>query len=376
MNVKYLACFGVTVAWAFFIPVQAQAQLKDPAISPTVRADKTVVLALPAAQADSVKATGSFPAAPVAMEKDEDGVWQVKLGPLDPGVYFYSFEVDGVQMIDPSSRDIHLSLLPNTSRFIVPGDQPLFYEERDVARGTMHIHRHRSSTLGDYRSYYVYTPRQYTHSEIERFPVLYLLHGYTDTEASWRASGYIDVILDNLVSARKAVPMIVVMPFGYAPAQDGDGVGTWGDWFTRVTPRFERYVMRELVPLVDRAYRTQASAKGRAIAGVSMGGGQALSIGLDHSDTFAWIGAFSSAVSREFHGPLLQDADELNAELELLWIGCGKDDFFYEPNTKFIEGLQKSGVRHVAHIGEGGHSWPVWHGYIREFAGLLFKDER
>jgi enterochelin esterase-like enzyme len=347
------------------------AQLKEPSISPIVRADGSVALALNAAQADSVKVVGSLPGAPALMEKRADGIWRIELKSVEPGFYFYSFEVDGVQMIDPSNRYIHLSMRPNTSTLVVPGERPLFYEERAVQHGTVRIHRHRSKVLADQRGYLVYTPPHYDHLSIERYPVLYLLHGYTDTEMSWYATGRANLILDNLLAERAAAEMIIVMPFGYPPVQEGDGKGSWGEWFGRVTPRFERYIVDELVGRIDKEYRTVSIAQGRAIAGLSMGGGQALYIGLKHSDTFSWVGGFSSAVSASLHFPLLQET--LNEDLALLWVGCGREDFLYKNNSDFIAQLGSRGIRHVAHIGDGGHEWPVWHRYLREFAGLLFK---
>ncbi len=374
MRIRYNSLVGA-LAWAVMLMswAPALAQLKDPSISPSVRADRGVALALSAAQADSVKVVGSLPGAPAMMEKGVDGIWRLELGPVEPGFYFYSFEVDGVQMIDPSNRDIHLSMRPNSSTLVVPGDKPLFYEERPVSHGTVRIHRHRSKVLGDDRGYLVYTPPHYDQLSIQRYPVLYLLHGYTDTEMSWYATGRAHIIIDNLLAERAAAPMIIVMPFGYPPAKEGDGDGSWAEWFGRVTPRFERYIVDELLSRVDREYRTITVAQGRAIAGLSMGGGQALYIGLKHGNTFAWVGGFSSAIFDSLHGPLLENAEELNEELALLWVGCGRDDFLLRNNKQFIEQLEGQGIRHVAHIGAGAHTWPVWHRYLREFAGLLFK---
>jgi enterochelin esterase-like enzyme len=294
----------------------ALAQLKEPGLAPVVSADRRVALALSAAQADSVKVVGSLPGTPAMMEKGADGIWRIELGPAAPGFYFYSFEVDGVQMIDPSNRDIHLSMRPNASTLVVPGDEPLFYEERAVQHGTVRIHRHRSKVLADQRGYLVYTPPHYDHLSIERYPVLYLLHGYTDTEMSWYATGRANLILDNLLAERAAAEMIIVMPFGYPPAQVGDGEGSWGEWFGRVTPRFERYIVDELVGRIDKEYRTVSIAQGRAIAGLSMGGGQALYIGMKHGDTFSWVGGFSSAISAPLHFSLLDE--RLNEDLALL----------------------------------------------------------
>ena len=372
VNEKNTLCAALIWAVVALCSTTAVAQLKDSSISPIVRTDRTVALALSAAQADSAKVLGSLPGAPAMMAKDSDGLWRIELGPVEPGFYFYSFEVDGVQMIDPSNRDIHLSMGPNASTLVVPGEPPLFYEEQAVSHGTVHMHRHRSRALGDDRGYLVYTPPHYDQLSIERYPVLYLLHGYTDTEMSWYATGRAHFILDNLLAEKAAAPMIIVMPFGSPPADDRAS----GEWFSRVNPRFERYIVEELVARIDKKYRTVSFKKGRAIAGLSMGGGQALRIGLNNSDQFSWVGGFSSAVFDSFHGPLLEDADTLNEELELLWVGCGRDDFLFKNNSDFIAQLNSRGIRHVAHIREGAHTWPVWHKYLYEFAGLLFKKSK
>lgn len=359
------------------ISAPAVAQLQYPAISPVVRADGKVTVALRAPQADSVMAVGTFTGSPASLRKGEDGTWAATIGPLEPGIYFYSFNVDGLKIIDPMNRLAHRSLRPQVSMFIVPGTPPLFFEDRDVPRGKVHIHRHRSSTFGDDRSYYVYTPPESGSVAPEGgYPVLYLLHGYTGTEESWHSSGRASFILDNLLSEGEAVPMIVVMPFGYPPRKEGDGDGSWHDWLARVTPRFERYVVEELIPLIDGEYETRTSSKGRAIAGLSMGGGQTLWIGLGNPDLFGWIGAFSSSISRRLHSPLIEDSNRLNEALSLLWIGCGRDDFLYESNVAFIKSLESRGIEHIAHITDGTHSWPVWQRYLHEFAGHLFKQKQ
>ena len=355
------------------LPSTGLAQMISPALSPIVHGDRSITFALRAPGADSVKVKTKLQEEPFAAVRDTSGLWSVTLGPFAAGIHFYSFEVNGVRTIDPQNRWIHLGLTPSTSVVLVPGDEPAFYEERDVPRGTVHIHRHRSSTLGDLRGYQVYTPPGYDEDATARFPVLYLLHGYSDTEDSWRVSGRVDVILDNLIADGSARPMVVVMPFGYAPSQAGDGDGEWPDWFGRVTPRLQPYVVEELVDLVDTSYRTRAESASRAVAGLSMGGGQTLAYGLGRSDVFGWVGAFSSAVFEPFHDPLL-DAERLNADLSLLWIGCGRDDFLYELNMRFVEKMNSLGVRHVAHITEGDHSWPIWHGYLREFASQVFEE--
>ncbi|MFH1570247.1 MAG: alpha/beta hydrolase-fold protein [Gemmatimonadota bacterium] len=367
---------GLFLPLLLLAPVSAMSYLIEPARSPVLHPDGTVTFAVAAPRADSVKVVGNLPSAPVPMAADSTGTWSVTVGPLEPGIYFYSFDVDGLHTLDTANPWVHEGLGAGTSVLLVPASPPAFYEERGVPRGTAHLHRQRSVLLGDERGYEVYTPPGYDAEPERRYPVLYLLHGYTDTEASWRITGRADVILDNLIAGGAAVPMIVVRPFGYAAPQAGDvegeGPEVWMRWFARVTPRFERYLLEELIPRVEAEYRTLPDARHRAIAGLSMGGGQSLFIGLGHPDVFAWVGAFSSAVSEEVHGPLLADPDALNRQLSLLWIGCGREDFLYQANTAFLARLDSLGVRHTAHLTAGSHSWPVWHQYLHQLLPVLF----
>lgn len=351
--------------------------LIEPSSSPVVQENGTVTFAITAAQADSVKLAGNLVPEPVHMSIDTRGIWSVTIGPLKPGIYFYDFVVDDLHVLDPSNPWTHKFLGGGTSVVLVPASPSAFYEERDVPRGRVNLQRQHSQVLGDFRGYEVYTPPDYSVEADRRYPVLYLLHGYSDTEASWRLSGRADVILDNLIAEGRVEPMIVVRPLGYAPPEvadvEGEGEEQWMRWFGRVTPRFERYLLEELVPVIDVDYRTRVGARGRAIAGLSMGGGQSLLIGLGHTNVFAWIGAFSSAVFESVHDSLLTDPNTLNQRLALLWIGCGKDDFLYELNTRFIGQLDGLGIEHTAHISAGDHSWPVWHRYLHELLPLLFR---
>ncbi len=371
MNRTILITYTLAAALAF--PLSAHAQLQNPATSPVINADRTVTFRLAAPKADSVFLSGSFLKEPKLMEKGANGVWSATVGPVAPELHSYSFMVGGARMIDPQNPAIHASVVPSASLLLVPADPPAPYEEREVPRGTVRYHRHHSTTFGDYRGFCVYTPPGYDANQKIRYPVLYLLHGYTDTEETWRTTGRANVILDNLIADGKAVPMIVVMPNGYAVPKQGDGEGQWPEWFGRVVPRFDSYLVRELIPLIDREYRTKKDGADRAIAGLSMGGGQTLYCGLGNLGTFGYLGAFSSAVYVEVHGNLADDPAAINKALKLFWIGCGTEDFLYESNSGMIGILEQRGIKHTAHITGGSHEWRLWREYLREFAMLLFR---
>jgi len=352
------------------------AQLRDPNISPVVHADLMVTLALRAPGADTVQARGVFPGSPVPMVRDTAGVWSVTIGPLESGVHKYSFLVDGLRISDPSNRMVGRGVRPRNSLFVVPGSPPVFTEEQDVPRGTVHMHRHRSSTWGDYRGYVVYTPPGYDLTRATPYPVLYLLHGYGGTEESWFSNGRAGVILDNLAAEKKVVPMVVVMPLGYAPPQDGDREARRArHWLQRVTPRFEPYLVEELIPLVESQYSKQVTAGRRAIAGVSMGGWHAAAIGLGNPQHFGWVGVFGAPLSADHHPALLRNPDDLNTSLSLLWIGGGKEDRNYERFLRSVSDLEARGIKHEAYFTKGGHTEPVWHRCLREFSMRLFKLE-
>ncbi|MBN1293208.1 MAG: esterase [Candidatus Latescibacteria bacterium] len=372
-NEKKLIPLVILLALSLSFTGETSAQLKTKAISPVINADHTVTLRLRAPEADEVKVNVEFLDEPRLMTKGEDGIWNVTLGPVEPDIYGYSFIIDGVSIIDPMNPNIHTSLVPSTSLLEYPGDHLMFYDEKSVSHGMLHYHRYHSELLGDNRGYYVYTPPGYQSSGSIKYPVLYLLHGYTDKEDGWTNTGRAQYILDNLIAEGKAKPMLIVMPFGYVPPQPGDGEGEWEDWFMRVAPRYERYLLDELIPRIESEYNVYSDAANRAVAGLSMGGGQTLYFGLHNPKTFNWICAFSSAVYSNFHGNLLSDPDMINRNVKLLWIGCGKDDFLYKHNMDFIDMLKQKNIKYIVHISGGKHSWRVWRPYLHEIAQKLFK---
>jgi enterochelin esterase family protein len=259
-----------------------------------------------------------------------------------------------------------------SSQVEVPADRPLYYDPRPVPRGVVHVHWYESNSLGSLRSVYVYTPPGYE-SGRSRCPVFYLLHGAGDTESGWVTVGRANVILDNLIAEGKARPMVVVMPFGHTQASMGLGSTALANPDRSL---FTRDLLEDVMPLVERLYRVSNQPDQRAIAGLSMGGGQALNIGLTRLDTFGWIGAFSSALMRmepekTFAG-LLADPAASNKKLHLLWIACGKQDNLFEANQRFSELLNKHQVKHTFVATEGAHQWRVWRRYLNEFVPLLF----
>ncbi len=231
-----------------------------------------------------------------AMARDTNGIWSLTVGPLPPGLSIYSFNVDGVTTPDPVNPRIKLRARGSGSMVDVPGEPPALWQARDVPHGAVEVNWRKSGIIGDTRAFYVYTPPGYAADSAAHYPVLYLLHGNNDTAAGWTDAGKANFILDNLLAENKAAPMIIVMPWGHALPIDGPQANN--------TAVFERYLIEEVIPQVEAKYRVRGGRDSRAIAGLSMGGGQALQIGLGHLELFSAVAAFSSAVPMNFENAL------------------------------------------------------------------------
>ncbi len=349
----------------FEAPVAAQQ--RAPVRSPEVATDGRVTFRLLAPKAAEVVVAGQWGGDSAAMTKGEGDVWSVTVGPIAPGVWEYSFRVDGLQMIDPRNPAIKPMREPRTSILHIPGRPPLLHDFQDVPHGVVHSHSYFAKSLGRLRELAVYTPPGYDQQADARFPTLYLQHGSGDNQTTWVVHGKAHWILDNLIAQGKTRPMVVVMMDGHAG--DRSASGPQGN-----TQAFERDLLQDVMPFVEANYRVQTDAASRCIAGLSMGGGQSLTIGLNHLDRFAWVAGFSSsAPSRETVAGALDDAAATNGKLKLLWIACGKDDFLLKRNEDFIAMLKDKGIEHEWHLTEGSHSWPVWRVYLADLAPKLFQ---
>ena len=351
-------------------------QPPPPLISPEVHADNRVTFRFRAPNAKEVLLAREG-TEPVPMQKDEQGAWSVTTDPLEPDFYGYSFEADGVRLIDPSNHLMKPNLLDNDSEVHVPGPASLPWEVNDVPHGTIHHHFYRSGIVGDDRDFYVYTPPGYNPKTKKPYPTLYLLHGFSDDASAWTAVGRAHVILDNLVAQRKATPMIVVMPLGYgAPEILSRGFGAFHDASLRQRnfQKFREALISEVLPQVEAAYRVSKDRQSRAIAGLSMGGSESLLTGLNTLDRFAWIGAFSSGgLPEDFQAEFPALDSNANAQLRLLWIACGTDDHLIDVNRKFRDWLKSKGIQHTDIETPGAHTWMVWRRNLASFAPLLFQ---
>jgi enterochelin esterase family protein len=369
---------------ALFLAATLNAETAPRLVSPEVGADGAVTFRFRALNARAVDLL--LEGAPAAsMHRDGAGVWTLTTAPLAPDYYGYNFRVDGALATDPGNPVYKANLLDQTSLLHVPGPRSLSWEINPGPRGAIHRHFYRSEVVGDERDFFVYTPPGYDPRGAVRYPVLYLLHGYSDDASGWIAVGRANVILDNLINQGRARPMIVVFPLGYGTlAVLPAGV----DRAFRDHPlrdqnfsRFGEALRREVMPQVEQAYLTDPARTSRAIAGLSMGGAESLRLGLNDLDQFAWIGGFSSAIGSYpevrgvdgFEGtyPSVGPAD--NDRLRLLWIACGADDSLLEANRRFRAWLTSRGVRHTDRETPGQHCWLVWRRNLTEFLPLLFR---
>ncbi len=335
--------------------------------SPEVQADRSVTFRLQAAKASDVFVNGQWPNGRASMAKGSNDVWSVTVGPVEPGVWEYSFQVDGLTMIDPLNPVFKPMREPRTSILHLPSQPPALHDFQAVPHGIVRQHTYDSKLLGRLRELSVYTPPGYDQKTHKKYPALYLQHGSGDNQATWTTHGKAHWILDNLIAQGRAKPMVMVMMDGHAVISGGPSA------MTNNTQLFERDLFENVQPFIEANYRVKSGAANRAIVGLSMGGGQSLAIGLNHLDQFAWVGGFSASVPRaENVASALANPEATNKKLKLLWIGCGKDDFLLKRNEEFLATLNEKGIRHEWHLTEGAHSWPVWRIYLGEFVPRLF----
>ena len=359
------------------------AQNEAPIVSPEVSADNRATFRLrdPNAKTVMVMVDGmpkpGETEKPLPMTKDDHGVWSVTTDPLDPDFYGYEFIADGVSLDDPSNSHLTPNLFGHGSQLHVPGPTSLPWEVGDVPHGVIHHHFYHSKIVGDDRDYYVYTPPNYDPHAKAAYPVLYLLHGYSDDASGWTAVGRANVILDNLIAEGKARPMLIVMTLGYgAPEvlQNGWRLKGHMDLFQRNYERFRDALLGEVIPAIESSYHVSKDRKDRAIAGLSMGGSESLFTGLNALDHFAYIGAFSAGGLNDDYAKDFPSLDaSANDKLKVFWISCGEGDHLLAPNEKLRDWLQSKGVKVQWVQTPGVHQWQVWRRNLANFTPQLFQ---
>jgi enterochelin esterase family protein len=362
------------------LSLMAQPSANRPAMvkSPEIAADRHVTFRILAPKATEVTLIGEFIEGSKSLTKDDKGLWSVTVGPIAPEMYHYNFVIDGVRIIDPNNPRLKTGSTPSTLMSIVdiPGDGPRFFDAQKVPHGEIRTHWYQSKAVNGLRRVNVYTPPGYDEARQTRYPVLYLLHGANLDETAWMRFGKANIILDNLLAAGKAQPFIVVMPFGYGVA--ADTMPQQGGGPSQSTNLFTKDLLEDVIPLVESQYRVSTSRDQRAIIGLSMGGGQALGIGLSHPELFSYVGGFSAALRpAEFDktfASVVANPDATNKKLHLLWIGCGTEDGLFPAAKSFSEFLDQHHIKHVFHSSGGAHTFMVWRNYLNDVAPLLFVN--
>ena len=362
-----ILCFRIVL---LSLAVSAAWSQQPPVRSPEVTPGGMVTFRLNAPKATDVTVSGEFMKGTKALQKDENGVWSVTVGPIAPEIYYYNYTIDGVRTIDPHNPDVKTGSTPSTISSIleVKGSSAAIYDGQSVPHGEIRTNWYESKSLKTLRRLTVYTPPGYDADTQVRYPVLYLFHGANADETAWTRLGHVNLILDNLLASRRAKPFVVVMPFGYGvpPGTQGNDVA------------FSRDLTEDVIPFVQSRYRVSTDRAQRAIFGLSMGGGQSLSIGLSHLDLFSYIGGFSSGLRpadfAKTFASVVSNPQAINEQLKLLWIGCGNDDGAMANNRAFSEFLKEHKIKHTFRESEGAHTWMVWRRYLHEVAPMLFQE--
>ncbi len=355
--------------------------------SPEILPDNRVVFRLFAPKATKVSVTGEWMTGTGASEdmvKGDTGLWTLSVGPLKPEYYGYKFIIDSVTVLDPNNLHIRRDWLGHESVLLIPGKETELYFARDVPGGTLSKVWYDSPVIGLRRRLFVYTPPGYEKG-IDKYPVLYLLHGGFNDEETWSSMGRLNVIMDNLIAQGKAIPMIVVMPNGNPdqaavsfesyPFTLPSGKDDNSPAFNMMNGLFEISIVKDIIPFIEANYRVPANRENRAIIGYSMGGGQTFRITSDYPDVFGYIGLFGPAIfpqppETDMKMEALKEADPI-----LYWIGCGvEDNLCYEGTTEILlPMLKKFNISFLYNETTGGHNWFNWRIYLTECVPLLFK---
>ncbi len=349
--------------------------LQRPVTSPEIAPDRRVTFRLRAADATTVTLSGEFMSGSKPLIKDPNNVWSFTTDPLPAEIYAYNFTIDGIKTIDPSNPEVKTGSTAQTIQSLleVRGETPAFYDARSVPHGEIRTDWYESKSLHTIRRLTIYTPPGFDASGHTRYPVLYLLHGANADETAWTKLGRVNLILDNLLAEKTTKPFLVVMPFGYGVPP---GTEPFDGSFVGISNTFGKDLLGDVIPYVEARFPVYTDRDHRAIAGLSMGGVESLTIGLNHLELFSYVAGFSAAVRpadfpRDF-AALTANPQEANKKVHLLWLGVGRQDNLFGATDSFSKFLDSAQIKHTYQTGDGAHTWIVWRRYLRDFAPLLF----
>jgi enterochelin esterase-like enzyme len=390
MNIKNKTIRNVVALSAlyFFFIVSARAQLAENSQPAATNISKTncpcilenlgVVFRVKAPEAQKVQIDlGKI----YDMTKDDQGTWSVTTDPQVPGFHYYSLVIDGVKVADPASESF-FGMGRMASAIDIPERGTDFYEVKDVPHGTLSSKYYFSNVTNGWRRLFIYTPPEYNSNTKEKYPAIYIQHGGGEDERGWAVQGKTDIIIDNLIAEGKAKPMIVVISNGNVSS----GRSAGGGYSSAGMAAFKEEITKNIVPFIDKNYRTLANVKDRALCGLSMGGGQSFYAGLESLDCFASIGVFSSGIFGGINNPsgkefdaekeipgLLSKSQSFNDKLKLFYISVGEQDPRFEYTKKAVKKFQDSGLKVEFTSFPGAHEWQVWRKSLHDFASKVFK---
>lgn len=331
--------------------------------SPEVHEDHRITFRYFAPTVQTVRLDAEFLTEPQKMIKDNEGIWSITVDPVKPDIYPYFFLVDSIQAADPNNTNIFANERFKRSLVEIPGDQPLIHELQDVPHGKISYRYYKSTTLERTRRVLIYTPPGFDINGDKKYPVLYLIHGGSDTEETWTKVGRANLIADNLIAQGKAEPMIIVMPYGNVRPNP--------------MPHFTNDVINDIIPFVEKNYPVYTDSEHRAVAGFSVGGGQTLNIGLTNTDKFAYVCSYAPfTATEEFKKNFTNwepDAEMINSQLKLFNISVGTEDFLYESVKQNIKMFKEKKLDMDTLIVPGGHTWMNCKLYLSNTLQQLFK---
>lgn len=341
---------------------------------PMIDSEQRAIIKIDAPKASDVKAIVAGKTYP--MTRDANGSWSVTTDPLAVGFHYYFLDIDSVRVTDPGTETFFGYSRLASGLEVPEGDEGDYYRpHRDVAHGQVRRVQYYSDASQAWREAVVYTPAEYEVKPTKRYPVLYLQHGMGEDERGWTKQGRMQNIMDNMIAAGKAVPMIVVMESGdiNRPKKEGVSRNVEESPYGR---SFYPVMLNDLIPMIDKTFRTKTDRKSRAMAGLSWGGHQAVDIVFPHLDKFAWLGLFSGAVygldADKNYGGVLKDKDKVNAALNYFFIGCGTEEKIGVP--KLTKTLDEAGIHYDRFTSQGtGHEWLTWRRCLRAFITRVFQ---
>lgn len=372
--------FRGILSLAFLLLIRVTLIAQEPEIpvytSPIIKSDRTVEFNIYAPKAENVTVIGSFGFKDLSMIKGENGLWTLSIGPLEPEIYHYQFDIDGAKVSDTKNQSPY-PWLENKSELIIPGSPSLLHELADVPHGVLHDHIYHSTSINGPNQVRVYTPPGYDPKDDKEYPVLFLLHGFGEKVSFWSDFGKINLITDNLIFQNKVVEPIIVMPNGdpveeayykfFTSQVDGNA------WMVENMEKLDEDLHQDLIPFLHAHYNIKSDKASMAISGSSMGGIQAVLLGIKNAPEFGWVIGMSTSLDVPPFG--LENKEAINS-LHLFQLNIGENDSWgITQSNKVHMWLTENNIKHKYEVSKGGHDWDIWRKNMIELLPKLFRGK-